>query len=74
MRRVRVEQSAIGTTMKQPHRGDSIVLQFAGVGLSVGGVDSIDSFGGLCKCCRALYTSWLLEMPAKVLTVQSDYK
>ena len=50
------------------------MLQFAGVGLSVGGVVSIDSFGGLCKWCRALYTSWLLEMPAKVLTVQSDYK
>jgi len=38
------------------------------------GVVSIDSLGGLCKCCRALYTSWLLETPAKVLTIQSDYK
>jgi len=73
MRRVRVEQSAIGTTLKQPHRGDSIVLQFAGVGLSCW--SELDRLlRRLCKCCRALYTSWLLEVPAKVLTVQSDYK
>jgi len=33
----------------------------------------IDSFGGLCKGCRVMYTSWLLETLAKSLTVQNDY-
>jgi len=56
-----------------PHRGDSIVLQFAGVNLSVG-VVLIDSLEVLCMGCRALYTSWLLETPAKGLPVQNDYK
>ena len=30
--------------------------------------------GGLCKGCRVLHTSWLLETPAKSWTVQTDYK
>ena len=38
------------------------------------GVLSIDSLEVLCKGCRALYMSWLLETPANGLTVQSDYK
>jgi len=49
------------------------VLQLAGVDLSVGLV-SIDSLEVLCKGCKVLHTSWLLEMPAKGLAVQSDYK
>jgi len=49
------------------------VLHFAGVGLSHG--SSFDRLvGGLCKECRVMYTSWLLETPAKSLTVQNDYK
>jgi len=49
------------------------VLQFAEVDLSVG-VDLIESLEVLCRCCRVMYIPWLLETPAKSLTVQSDYK
>jgi len=37
------------------------------------GVVLIDSFGGLCKGCKVMYISWLLETPVKSLTVQNDY-
>jgi len=38
------------------------------------GAFSTDSLEILFKGCRALCISWLLETPAKGLTVQSDYK
>jgi len=57
----------------EPRRGNSIVLQFDGVDLSVG-VVLTDSLEVLCKGCRVVYTLWLLEIPAKGLTVQSDCK
>jgi len=48
-------------------------MQFTEVDLS-GGAVLIDLLEVLCNGCRVLHTSWLLETPAKVLTVQSDYK
>jgi len=36
--------------------------------------DVVASLEVLCKGCRALHTSWLLETQVKSLTIQSDHK
>mgnify|MGYP007080409447 CR=1 FL=1 len=65
-----VEQSTVGTTRVHPHRGVSIVLGFTEVDLSVRGSFFDVHVGGLCKSCRGLHLSWLLEMPVKSTTIQ----
>ena len=52
---------------------DSIVLQFTGL-ICLVRAFLTDSLEVVCEGCGALHTLWLLEMPAKDLTVQGHCK
>jgi len=72
--RVRLEQSAVGANNRAIHiMGTPSCCIPLGL-IYLMGVVSIDSLEVLCKGCRVMYISWLLETPAMSLTIQSHYK